>query len=267
MATASSRRYLNFDRVAHQYDATRFLPSEVRWAVVDEVVAAVPLRGGEWLLDGGVGTGRFAIPLAQRGVRVIGVDVSSGMMRQLQDKRPPPNLYLIQGDLRRLPLAPRSVQAVFLAHVLHLIADWQQVILECRRVLGAGGCLVLLYESGKRFPAREYYWNLAEQRGLLRPALGARRVEDVVHFLHELGSEVLRVSPPTFRWRAQRSHREVLEEVAQRTYSQLWEIPDSVHYELLEQTRRYVREQFGSEDSLYTTEASVQLYLVRFPQQ
>jgi hypothetical protein len=32
----------------------------------------------------------------------------------------------------------------------------------------------------------------------------------------------------------------------------------------MEHTRRYVREQFGSEDEVYTTEAFVKLYAVRF---
>ncbi len=256
--------YLSFDRVAEDYDATRFLPEPVREAVVEQVMTSAPLAPGDWLLDAGVGTGRFALPLVQRGVRVLGVDVSARMMRQLLRKNPPENLWLARADLRRLPLRTQSVSAVLVAHVLHLIADWRRVVAECARVLRAGGALFLLYEGGKRFPVREYYLQMAGERGLLRPPLGAGSAEEVLEFVRGLGGDVQLIEHPSLQWQATRSHREVLQELDRRTYSQMWEIPDEAHREMMAQTLRWVREQFGSEDALVSTEAVVNLYLVRF---
>lgn len=258
------KQYLSFDRVAQDYDATRFLPESVREAVVEQMVAIGGLTPGDWVVDAGTGTGRFALPIARRGVRVLGIDVSRRMMGQLLHKRPPANLALMQADLRQLPVRSRCAKAVLVAHVLHLIADWRTVLQECRRVLGTRGVLFLLYEEGKRFPVREYYLALAGERGLLRPVLGTRRADEVLDFMGQMGGAVTLIEHPALQWRARRTHREVLQEVEKRTYSQLWEIPDDVHHELIARTRNYVREQFGSEDEVYTADALVKLYAVRF---
>lgn len=256
--------YVSFDRVATEYDATRYLPEEVRDAVVEQLLSHASPGPTDWLLDAGVGTGRFAVHLARRGVRVLGVDVSLNMMRQLLSKRPPANLWLVRADLRRLPLRTHSMSVVLVAHVLHLIADWRRVIEECARVLQTSGVLFLLYETGKRFPAREHYFMLAEERGLLRPSIGARSADEVVECVRQLGAEVTLIDHPSLRWQAARTHAEVLRELERRTYSQMWEIPDEAHRELLMQTRLWVREHFGSEDERYTSGAEVNLYAVRF---
>ncbi|MGQ9880567.1 MAG: class I SAM-dependent methyltransferase [Armatimonadota bacterium] len=264
MGSKQVNQYLSFDRVAEDYDATRFLPESVREAVVEQMIAVANLTPGDWVVDAGIGTGRFALPIAWRGVRVLGIDVSRRMMSQLLRKTPPDNLFLVQANLRRLPVRSRSAKAVLVAHVLHLIADWRTVLRECRRVLGADGMLLLLYEEGKRFPARERYMALAEVRGLLRPGLGARSADEVLDHLRQMGGTVTRVEHPSLQWQARRTHREVLHEIEKRTYSQLWEIPDDVHRDLMAQTRNYVREQFGSEDEVHTADALVKLYAVRF---
>jgi ubiquinone/menaquinone biosynthesis C-methylase UbiE len=262
MAAKPLTPYLNFDRVADDYDATRFLPETVREAVVDQLLTA--LAPGGWVLDAGVGTGRFALPLARRGVHVLGVDVSRNMMRQLLRKHPPSNLVAVQADLRRLPILSRSISVVLVAHVLHLVADWREVLLECRRVLQSNGVLFLLYEEGKRFPAREYYLARAREGGHLRPTLGAQTADEVVAFAEQAGGAITSVDHPSLHWQARRSHREVLQELEKRTYSQLWDISDEVHRDLMQQTLRYVRQEFGSEDETCATEAVVKLYAVRF---
>lgn len=257
-------QYLSFDRVASDYDATRFLPEAVREAVIEQILSTASLTSGDWFVDAGVGTGRFAIPIARRGVNVLGVDVSRHMMHQLLRKNPPANLHLARADLRYLPVRSQSVSAVLVAHVLHLIADWRMVLVECRRVLREGGVLFLLYESGKRFPAREHYIHLAGERGLLRPTLGAQSADEALEFVRRNGAAVTLIEHPSLRWQARRTHREVLQELEKRTYSQLWDIPSDAHRELMQQTLRYVREQFGSEDEVYTAEATVNLYAARF---
>ncbi len=258
------RRYLSFDRVADDYDATRFLPEAVREAVVEQILSAASLSSKDWFIDAGVGTGRFALPIARRGINVLGVDVSRNMMRQLLRKHPPANLYPARADLRRLPVRSCCISAVLVAHVLHLIADWREVLLECRRVLKSGGVLFLLYESGKRFPAREYYIQLARERGLLRPTLGVQNADEALEFVRESGGAVSLIEHPSLQWQARRTHREVMQELEKRTYSQLWDIPDEAHRELMHRTLLYIREQFGSEDEVYTAEAVVNLYAVRF---
>ena len=67
------------ERVAARYDessADMFDPAVVEPAVV--FLAELAGRGGA--LELGIGTGRIALPLAQRGVRVHGIDLSEAMV-------------------------------------------------------------------------------------------------------------------------------------------------------------------------------------------
>lgn len=52
----------------------------------DTVAAVTDLADGGAVLELGVGTGRIALPLAARGVEVVGVDASAAMLQRLGDK-------------------------------------------------------------------------------------------------------------------------------------------------------------------------------------
>jgi SAM-dependent methyltransferase len=73
------------ERVASTYDessAEMFSPDVVE-PTVDELAE---LAGGGAALEFGIGTGRIALPLAARGVRVTGIDNSEVMVSQLRAK-------------------------------------------------------------------------------------------------------------------------------------------------------------------------------------
>src|ERR671935_1109577 len=68
-------------------------------AVVDPIVdfLADLARGGA-ALEFGVGTGRIAIPLAARGVRVHGIDLSEAMLARLRAKPGGEQIPTVAGD-------------------------------------------------------------------------------------------------------------------------------------------------------------------------
>ena len=71
--------------VAATYDERvkdMFDPGKVRATV--ELLAELAESGP--VLEFGIGTGRIALPLTQRGVRVIGIDLSEAMVEQMRDK-------------------------------------------------------------------------------------------------------------------------------------------------------------------------------------
>jgi 2-polyprenyl-3-methyl-5-hydroxy-6-metoxy-1,4-benzoquinol methylase len=76
------------ERVAERYDewdAASFAP-----AVVDPIVDfLVDAADGGAALELGIGTGRLALPLARRGVRVHGIDLSAAMVARLRAKPAP----------------------------------------------------------------------------------------------------------------------------------------------------------------------------------
>jgi SAM-dependent methyltransferase len=85
------------ERVAARYDewdADLFAP-----AVVDPVVDFVAeLAGDGAALELGIGTGRIALPLARRGVRVHGIDLSAAMVARLRAKPGAEDIGVTIGD-------------------------------------------------------------------------------------------------------------------------------------------------------------------------
>jgi hypothetical protein len=86
------------ERVAARYDAHSggmFDP-----AVVDPAVDALAeLAGDGAALEFAIGTGRIALPLAERGVRVAGIDSSEAMLARLREKPGAERIQALAGDM------------------------------------------------------------------------------------------------------------------------------------------------------------------------
>lgn len=128
---------MSFNRAADYYDATRGLPEQVRTALAD--VLAAELAGASRCLEVGVGTGRIALPLHERGVRIVGSDIAPTVLARLVANAggvaPFP---LVCADATRLPFRPAVYDAVLFCHVLHLVTDWRAAVDEARRMLRPG---------------------------------------------------------------------------------------------------------------------------------
>jgi SAM-dependent methyltransferase len=86
------------ERVAASYDedsAEMFDPAVVGRAV-DRLAE---LAGDGGALEFAIGTGRIALPLAERGVRVAGVDNSRAMLARLRDKPEAERVNAVIGDM------------------------------------------------------------------------------------------------------------------------------------------------------------------------
>jgi SAM-dependent methyltransferase len=86
------------ERVAADYDehsAVMFDPAVVRPAV-DRLAE---LAGDGGALEFAVGTGRIALPLAERGVRVVGLDNSRAMLARLREKPGAERVEAVIGDM------------------------------------------------------------------------------------------------------------------------------------------------------------------------
>lgn len=73
-------------------------------SMVDDVDALLGLRPGAEILDIGCGFGRIAGPLARRGYRVTGIDVSTPQLRLAAERNPGP--AYVEADMRRPPPGP-----------------------------------------------------------------------------------------------------------------------------------------------------------------
>ena len=110
-----------------------------------KVLARVHLRGDEWLMDAGCGTGRLTAQLLQslpRG-RVVGVDLSQNMLAAAQDYLSPDfggNFLLVAADLQDLPFE-RVFNGIFSTAAFHWVLDHDRLFRSLFRVLRPGGWL------------------------------------------------------------------------------------------------------------------------------
>ncbi len=112
--------------MAEEYDATRDAATEREIKGI-----AGSLEGFKTVLDVGVGTGRFAEPIAGLGFEVTGVDVSRRMLLKAREKGVD---RLLLGDAYSLPFKGKTFDASIIIHVLHIVVDWAKVMRELGRV-------------------------------------------------------------------------------------------------------------------------------------
>ena len=85
------------ERIAEGYDAAS--PDMFDPAVVDATVDVLADLAGEGsAVEFGIGTGRIALPLSERGVRVHGIDLSPAMIARLKEKPGADDIAVAVGD-------------------------------------------------------------------------------------------------------------------------------------------------------------------------
>ena len=91
------------ERIAEIYDGL-YLARTDSTAAVDFLA---PMAGGRRVLELGIGTGRIALPLAARGIKVHGVDASPAMVAKLRSKPGGADIPVEMGDFANVRTAGR----------------------------------------------------------------------------------------------------------------------------------------------------------------
>jgi SAM-dependent methyltransferase len=150
-AAAAAAGQSAYDRIARLYDPwSRSVVEDVGFYVAEARKAAgrAGLPSGTPVVELGVGTGRIAVPVAEAGIDLIGVDSSRGMLAVCRSRAEAAGvahrLDLRLGDFRDPPVAERValVMCPFRSY-LHLSDDDARLAaLEAtRRLLVPGGML------------------------------------------------------------------------------------------------------------------------------
>ena len=115
------------------------------------------------VLDLGIGTGVSLnyYPL-DRG-HLIGIDLSSGMLREARKKireQGRDNAVVFQADAMKLPFADDSFDHVFISHVISVVSDPFRLIQEAQRVSKPHSRIVIVnhFQSTNRFIALVEKW-------------------------------------------------------------------------------------------------------------
>jgi ubiquinone/menaquinone biosynthesis C-methylase UbiE len=187
MASDDVRR--DFDTLSAVYDDTR-QPLEPE--TIEGLRSYLDEHRWKAILEVGVGTGRVARPLVDRGVRVVGVDASRGMLGRAAAKGLP---YLVRGNAYRLPFPDGSFDAALFVHVLHILDRPELGLREGARV-GRYGVLAILdlppKEEGTDRPAED------EPRRIVREALAEAGYPNLLRAgPRAKEQELLRTCPPT----------------------------------------------------------------------
>lgn len=235
-------RSVSFDRAASFYDATRALDPGLAAALTDSLEREIRAVG-ERVLEPGVGTGRIARPLAERGIRVTGVDISPLMMErltsQLTAEHTLPDLLL--ADATRLPFREGSFPAVMACHLLHLIPDWRRAIAEMRRVLAPGG-VILHHGEGESDRNRAPMINrkideLLAARGFTR--WPRPNVEEIRAGFRAAGGRLR--TRVVAEWDDATTFEEHMRGSRARAHSWTWEIPEDIFFDMLDEFEPWAR--------------------------
>ena len=133
------------ERIARSYDAK--WPELFEPAVVDPAVRFLAgLVGGGAALELGIGTGRLAIPLRRRGVRVHGIDLSPDMLAELRAKPGGDGIGVTVGDFAATRVDGRFRLAYLVRNtIMNLTTQDEQVacFANVAAQLEPGGCFVI----------------------------------------------------------------------------------------------------------------------------
>jgi ubiquinone/menaquinone biosynthesis C-methylase UbiE len=253
----------SFDRAANIYDQTRFLLEPIAKHGIQAILDITGPKAR--LLDVGTGTGRISVPLLDRGVNLIGCDLSTKMLMRLQEKFPAARL--VQADASRLPFPSAHFDVVLTVHVMHLIPPWREALREFRRVLVPGGMYlnVKTWESvgaSIRGQVREFWRRWLGTQGVNAYLPGVQSNADSLPELRSLGAHLTEVDvihyPTTF------TLREELERFAARVSSDAWDIPDAIFEASLEALRTWVDHEYGDLDLQRADEVRFVIDVARF---
>ncbi len=177
-----ARRY--YDDFASTYEGGR---DHGYHALVDDIEASlvIPHARGKQVLEVGCGTGLVLSRIAPVASKVVGVDLSPGMLAKARAR----GLEVREGSATALPFEDASFDVVCSFKVLAHVPDITTAMREVSRVLRPGGVALL-----------EFY-NRRSLRYLARRAAGARRIgrshrEDDISTRWDTPSSIRAVLPP-----------------------------------------------------------------------
>ena len=139
---------------------------------------AAPARS-DIIVDVGCGNGMYLAELARRGCagRVLGVDLSFGMLAAARDRVPGAAVALASADATALPLRDSVAGLVLAPHMLYHVPDPADALRELRRVTRPGGRVVIVLNGPDHL--RELRAAVAAARGADPAAMGERvRLDD-----------------------------------------------------------------------------------------
>ncbi len=257
---------VDFGHVAEEYETTRGVPSAFMKELVEDIIGTTELSENKIVLDIGSGTGRFTRELIERGISVVGIDISKKMLdvarvqRLVNDYTKP---HFIISDAVALPFPNAIFNAYLAIHLFHLIPDWQQVLSEGLRVLRSDGFLITGFVDSPFHASRLFtmYNKRRSELGFPPMLLGAHTSE-VIEELQERGA-ILEIHE--FSTKIRIKFQDTLDCLERRVFSSMWHnLPGVVHRQLMTELKDYTTSQFRSPDDEEELEIVAKIHYAHF---
>ena len=143
-----------FATIADRYDLITVVLSfglDRRWK--RRVIRLAAPGPSDRVLDLACGTGDLALLAADRGARVVGLDLVPAMIGKARQRDAGRRTRLLAGDMQALPFPDGAFDLVTVGYGLRNVSDLDRALAEIRRVLRPGGRLVSLDFTRPRQPA------------------------------------------------------------------------------------------------------------------
>lgn len=250
-----------FDATAATFERDRPLPSGVPEAIRLAILLATPVPAPARVLDLGAGTGRFGKAFVASGDVYIGVDLSFPMLREFRANSG--NACLAQADGQHLPFRDGSFDVVMLMQVLGGAGNWQGILSEARRVLRAGGAVVvghtIFSPEGMSAQLKRQLALILEEMNVVRhQPQQARR--QALAWLESSAGRWLHLCAAS--WTASATPREFL--ARHRTGARFAALPISIQEDALQRLGTWATTAFGSLDAAFPEERSFELEVFEF---
>ncbi len=275
---------VSFDPMAHVYDTIRGYPEEVARQIAQAIDQAAQGNTHTRFLEVGVGTGRVALPLAERGHQYTGIDISQKMLGQLEHKliangwqqqslpwgsqpdedmeqKPQvqrfvhtekhASMRLLVSDMTDLPFRDQSFDVVIAVHVFHLVSAWQQALRGIMRVLRPGGMLLLYWNENWHDHWQPGSGDLRREWCAIIKALGGSTEfpgvsEPVVTaWLQQQGFETQRQEMLT--WEQQITPQTHYQSVLHYHATGPWSVPEDMFAASLQHLQHLMHERYGDD--------------------
>jgi SAM-dependent methyltransferase len=238
-------RTVSFDRAAEIYDRTRVTDPEALAETLDLLQAE--LAGRDTILEIGAGTGALAVPLAEQGIEIVGIDVSMAMLGRLRDKSQA--VPVAAADATSLPFADDAFGGAYARWVLHLIPAWQRVVEELCRVVRRGG-VILIEPGGYRGDWQEIWEQIESVLGPSVRNVGLRADEDDGLGLDDAfarhGAQ-LRSIAEVLGVRTSMTLADFFREARARAFSWTWRIDEDALARGLDTVEAWAKDRYGAD--------------------
>lgn len=256
----------SFDGLVELYDESRDFDQACFDAALDYIVECFPPSEFGRLFEPGIGTGRIAIPFAERGYRVTGADISEEMMAVLRAKLAdrPLDITLHKADVTDLPFPDGSFDLAVAVYLFYHIPEWRKAADEILRVIRPGGTFIMMHTGmGSEVPGiNQRYKELCAEKGYPTDMIGAKSTTDVVNYYQSIGCRMERIID-RWQWVTSIELGKALEYVRRRAYAFMAFTPDDIHAAVMKELESEMLDRFGSLSAVIEVPNQIGLVLVQ----